>query len=377
MTGNIKRRRSAFLTTVFAALPWLSSAALAQDVCVDYGAAGVVTVGASLAGNHEIQQVKTQMDSLIAAAKQGAASGILANFSKLDGSFAFEQKALKDMPDKYSSYAGLMSNTDAKGYKWGSYVLAWGDYTHQRGSAKILDSVICTNLCQVSNLMERPQENENLASRFMAEIRTNPGAEKQCPRSKPILGVYPSTRMTEANPLTFYFAPKLVKTPIPPLFRADAKAKVPVKAPTNAAACDAIAQKAGAMLGVQESEIKALSDQFLAQCATNMNERSLVPVINTATGMKKNYLTTVSLLGNLGQAKRVEQLYSFRDGQHEVQIVVFKADNNPQLLMVWPLLVSGTEKRFDWAYFGTAQGEFLLSEIFARYVEAQYGKGFH
>jgi hypothetical protein len=353
----------------FFALLTLSGVAETSDTCIDYTKDAEISV--SLVPI-ESQLFKTAIEvnkQFIEAAKAENIEQISKLFSKLDGSYFFEAKKIKDNPKLYGSYKNISSYSHDKGFSWGPYVISWGDYAAQGRSASILDSMICTNLCQISNVFERPGESEDLVSRYMSLIRTGERPLGDCPARKSELSINPSQMSSTENPLRVYLNSAVASVPHFTIYRVDAKN------PPKLSQCETIIKDAKELAQRSEDDLRVTVDKFLNSCTVNMQEKSLVPAIQIGGKLRKIFLTPVAFLSNLNQATRIVQTSVIEDGNWTIKYFKLDVKDSPGIYIAIPFIRINGEVLIDWSYYGIAPGEILSSLAFAEFVSQKSGSG--
>lgn len=353
-----------------ALLPLLvcSYPAFAEEACISYASNGQLIAGLQTASKDKVDKAKEVITAYIRTAKNEKPEKVVEKFSRLDGSHGYELKNLKSMPDKYASFGGIINIEIDAAFSWGKYIVSWVNYSHQKGSAKIMESVLCTNICQMSNIFERPEESEDLFSRFMYMSRIGATPLKSCPSKAPIFKVFPTTRISNVDPLNIYYFPERRNKTHKKLFSSESLGS----SDGNIKACNSLIENSYKIDQLGEDELRDLINKFLSMCAMNMTERSLLPIVEITKKIKRVYLTPISFIDAVRQAEEVKQLYQFSDSGLTVNIFKLKYADGGIKLLVLPLKRVGGKTLIDWSYYSGASGELLSSTAFARYV---YGEG--
>lgn len=335
----------------------------ADEACISYVVDGQLAVGLQRASDSSIEKANKAIDDYISSARHQKTEKVIKHFSKLDGSYEYARKTLKEIPDMYESFSGIRNFKLDKGFSWGKNVVSWVNYSHQRGDAKIMENLLCTNLCQMSNIFERAGEPEDLVSRYMYMVRTGAPQLESCPGDTASFEVFPTARLAEEDPLKFYFNPQSMERKYDKLF----SKKSLGSSGNNIENCAEIIEHSGGIIELAESELEQLIGEFLVQCTINMNIKSLVPMVDMAEGAR-TYMTPASLLGTIKQTSEVWLLYSFGDSDIDVNIYLLALSDGSKKLLILPLRRVGKNILIDWSYYGRASGELLSSAAFAKFV---------
>lgn len=337
----------------------------AEGYCITYAGEGKLSASMQLAHDQARENASKTIISFVEYAKKNNTKQITNRFSRIDGSYDYVEKMLKEMPDKYSSFSGIKSLKLEEAFEWGKYIVAWVDYLHKRGRAKLLESVLCTNPCQMSNIFERPAESENLVSRYMSLIRTAAKHMKSCPGGANTFAVYPTFIKPDGPPLKFYFTPKFNGKKYKKLFSTKA---LGVKG-NNIRSCASLIERSRRVIDQSMSDLQILVNKFVSQCAIKMTQNSLVPIADITGNVKRIFMTPVALIGTLQKVKEVNLLYAFNDSGIRVGIYLLSLPDGSKKIIVIPLKQHNGNLFIDWSYYGTASGELLSSAAFANFVK--------
>src|SRR5690606_11454118 len=125
---------------------------------------------------------------------------------------------------------------------------------------------------------------------------------------------------------------------------------------------------------MDEASLAEFLRGLISVCATNMDERSLIPVVKMGAQTERSYLSPLSFAPLLGRLQQAVLLYVIHDGEHPGQRLSAKSDEEDALLLARPLALR--EGRADWEYFGTGAGELLSSTSFGGFLKARHPEAF-
>ncbi len=350
---------NAYTIVLCCLLACFSTSVPALERCISYTESSDLVASLELAEDSVFSDAVSANKKFIMQAKTNKTGLIVKNFSKLDGSYSFETKKLADDQELYSLYKGIKSFDHNVGFRWGVYLLSWGDYVHDKGRSKLLDSLICTNMCQVSNIFERPSEHEKLVSRYMSLVRTNSAALAECPTKDAEITITPTIMENIEFPLKVYFGKKLNPVSSEGIFDIVSN---------NSRVCQGVVKQVSEMTYTGE-ELKPYLGNFLDSCTINMSDRSLIPTVNVkGKRAEKNYLTVETFLSALERAVKTEKIFSVVDGKWLISYFSFTGNDQSKTLVVIPFVNRKNEKVIDWSYYGFASGEMLSSVFFANFI---------
>jgi hypothetical protein len=346
-----------------------SASAVANDkLCIPYLDNKQMVAALDIADNNESMKAKAALDSFLTAAKMPV-SKVLSTLTKLDNSQAYATGQLKQIPDLYSSYAGIKSYDMKQAFNWGNYIMFYTQYEHTNGAAQLLDTALCTNLCQISNAMERPNEVEDLASRYFQYVRLSRDKAYKCdsPGDQKI-SIEPTVQINKSHPLEVALNVSFTSTPLSSPFQIGwgQKATTPDGKTGNTTKCELVAKSLFKDLIDADKARDILPEeqnQFLSACTVNMKTQSVIPMINLST-KKRDLIALVPFGQVLADATSTSLVAKFEGKKHD--IFVLEIVNGEKYLVTLPMLRTSKGYMLDWQQYGTASGEILTTAPFAR-----------
>lgn len=341
----------------------------ADESCLPYSSAGELNVAMQEAQASVVDKAKKVLSSYIAAAKKNDVEKVNASFTKLDGSYAHARKMSSGSPDLYEGFKGIKQFEIDSAFQWGKYVVMWVDYAHTRGNAKILETVLCTNLCQMSNIFERPEAGESHVSRYMSLMR-EVGGGVQCPASAPNFEIAPSNRIANESLMKVYFKSNFIGKAFSEIYSENA---LSLKG-RNISECRTILQGTDDDLGLTEDDWVTLIDKFISKCTVNMTNRKVTPVVEVNDdGGRSKYLTPMTLMSVLNKIEKLLLAFSFKDGEVTANVYHMQLSDGRKMVFLSPLRKINDVVLLDWSYYGSAAGEMISSSEFSGFVKEKVG----
>ena len=358
------------ITTIGILVSLFSSAnAVANSkLCIPYLDNKQMVASLELANSETSMKAKAALDAYLNAAKMPV-SKVLSTLTKLDSSKAYATGQLKEMPDLYSSYAGIKSYDMEQAFNWGNYVMFYTQYEHTNGSAKLLDTALCTNLCQISNAMERPNEVEDLASRYFQHVRLAKDKAYKCDSpGQQIVSIDPTVQINKSHPLEVALNVTFTRTPLANPFQLGwgEKSNLPKDKKETTTKCEGISKSLFKdLINVDKAReiLPEEQNQFLSACTVNMKTRSVVPMINLSSN-KRELAALVPFGQMLADATSTDLVAKFEGKTHD--IFVLELVNGGSYLVTLPMLKTSKGYMLDWQQYGTAAGEILTTAPFAK-----------
>ncbi|MDP7038447.1 MAG: hypothetical protein QGI45_04770 [Myxococcota bacterium] len=317
---------------------------IGPEICVPYTKDGVLMVAAQrVESAQESQGVENSVRRFLKAAQDGDPKSIPPLYSKADKSFEHVGNALEADPDFFSSYSKIQSAQPAEIFAWGNYRPALIDYSMGTQQAKLLDAFFCTeDICDLSNIFERPERSEDLFSRWVYRYRKEKNPS-ECPNdSRLAFEVWPEIMLEQQYPLAVYLP------------------------------------EVGS--GVTPKASNVWREEMTAACTAKKQDelasgqKSLIPIVELNANDKNSQrrLVTIDvLLGHLQNSKEITPLYTFVDDAIQIDVVKLELADAREVLFVFPHKQDGDKHVFDWSYFGKASGELLSSSQFGAYIQRQ------
>jgi hypothetical protein len=365
---TMKYRKRVSVAGILLSLLGSTNVIAQSKLCIPYLDNKQIVASLDLADSDTSTKAKEALDVYLKLAKTPN-SKVLSTLTQLDSSQAYAISQLKQMPDLYSSYAGIQRYDTLQAFHWGNYVMFYTQYQHTNGSAQMLDTALCTNLCQISNAMERPNEPEDLASRYFQYVRLAKDQAYKCdsPGQQKVL-VEPTVRLNKSHPLEVALNVTFTRTPLSNPFQigwgqtvssTESKSLITSK-------CESVSKNLFKDLINADKARDILPDeqnQFLSACTVNMKTKSVVPIINLSN--KKRELLALIPFGQLiADATSTDLVAKFEGKTHD--IFVLELVNGGSYLVTLPMLKTKNGYMLDWQQYGTAPGEILTTAPFAR-----------
>ncbi|WP_412972482.1 hypothetical protein [Glaciecola sp. MF2-115] len=364
----MKYQKEVTLVSILLGLLGSTSALAESKLCIPYLEDKQMVAALDIADREISQKAKLALDTYLNAAKMPVAN-VLSTLTKLDNSQSFATGQLKQIPDLYSSYSGIKGYEMQQAYHWGNYVMFYTQYKHTNGAAQLLDSALCTNLCQMSNAMERPNEVEDLASRYFQYVRLSKDKAYKCDSpGQQIVSINPTVQLNKSHPLEVALNVTFTRIPLSNPFQIGWGQKAPtVKGKEeNVSKCELVsktlfkdlinADKARDILPEEQA-------QFLSACTVNMKTQSVVPMINLSSRTRE-LVALVPFGQMLADATSTDLVAKFEGKTHD--IFVLELSNLGTHLVTLPMLKTNQGYLLDWQQYGTASGEILTTAPFAK-----------
>ena len=338
------------------------AAAQGEELCLQYTLDGALVAGMEFSPQVPPDDPAVQVfDQFISLARRNDTERIQRLFSRLDGSFEYLQQELEQIPDKFSLYEGLQGYNVRGIYRWGQYALLLVEYRHQRGELVMAEPLLCTNLCQMSNIFERPTEAVDQVSEFIYTHRRNLSPRVDCPADTLSEAIYPEVLISRDNPLVAYLdsgALAGIGTEAPLIEQA--------QIPDNLRGCYRQIQDFGE--GLEQSVLEQRAGEVLAQCATTNDAGIMIPVVELSRPPQLSFYGLVAFLGLLQEGDSLTTLGVIEDTRHQVVLVRSDREAFTPRMVVLPLRTVDGQPRFDWNYFATAPGRLLASRFVGQLV---------
>ncbi len=361
--GNPKMKfQKLSFSLVFGVLVY-SSTSYAQQMCVPYTDNGSVVGALPLAAESKTANAKNALTNYIKAASDPE-KDIFRAVTKLDSSDVHIKQQLKEMPDLFSSYSGIKGFEPEQMLAFGNYIMFYANYDHVSGQAKLLETVLCTNLCQISNIMERPQIPEDLVSRFFQQIRVRASKAKTCEQPPgSVVNVNPSLQLNANNPLSIGFSDPVYKKPLSNISALNWGTPAGLDTPSS---CDKLLATTFKGRSTDETRgpiTQEEAEMFVEQCSVNMNINSAIPAVTLANG-KREMMTSWVFASLIADATRLVEVSRIKNSEHE--FVVVKLEGQNEYLIALPFVKQGNKTLLDWSQYGTAVGEVLTTSPIAQ-----------
>ncbi len=341
----------------------------AESLCMRYDPQGSVVAELERMAPQDASSAMalTTLEQFLAVARSGDSQKITRLYSKLDASQRDIEQRLKEYPDKFADFGSMSAEITAQRYQWGDYALFMTRFTQAGNSLTLAEPLLCTSLCQVSNFFERPNEPEDLLSRYLLLSQNSARRQVPCPSAEVTASVSPTVDFKGLHPLKFHFAESLFTTDVAARLRAPNE---------RAQQCWASIQGIN-FHGRTLEEIQADVQGVIDQCSVNTDVDALIPVTLLDQSWTKNWYSVDAFVALLGQTQTVEGLLQLETEQHTLYVVRLKRiAPDPDAIVLLPLKHAGEERLFDWDLYGSAVGELLSSAIIHRFIDnTQPGKG--
>lgn len=391
--AGAQRRRGPIAVALAAVLALMCEAAAADEVCFQYTKGPELLVGLDAVPVVPARDPALMVfDRFIAAARRNDIARIQALFSRLDGSADYLARELTQIPDKFSLYAGLGSVTNRGVYLWGNYHLLLTHYVYPPDELTMPEPVLCTNVCQMSNVLERPADAADLVSRYFLWV-LNQAAPAACPdNGYRIIAVNPRVTFDADHPLRIRIRDGLLRVPRRPPSDQDPEEQETTPSPDpedTAARPDGEQKQEPLQVEVPDevedcwrrmvllpfdgpqSELERLVAELIEDCAVNTTVGKMTPVVNLNDPINGSYFDALSFVALLATATEIIPIAEFRDGGRHVVMALVITPVATERLVLLPFVNGEEGARFDWNYFNSPAAQVLTSEAVGAWVLKQ------
>jgi hypothetical protein len=341
-----------------------TSLGYAQQMCVPYNSGSNVTAAMQLVDGERVDKAKQALTGYIKAAASKD-QDVFRYVTKLDGSDSHIRTQLRSTPDLFSSYSAIRGFEVNQMFAFGNYVMFYANYDHAKGSGLLLETVLCTNICQVSNIMERPTPSEDAASRYFQQLRINKSRVSECKEPSGVISqVSPSVTFNVSAPLSIAYDIPSTSSAIANLSALDWGSP---SGPQQPSSCQSLLDTT--FKGRNDDPQREPLDEkeaaaFITECTANMKISSTIPVLNVSTGKREFFLsyTFANLMANATSFKKISTF-----SESGTDVVILEVEAQGKRLVVMPFIKSGNKRVIDWNFYGSAVGEALTTVPFISY----------